>query len=97
MSGNNILGLFDKKSIIPCIILVSNRILENDYKAVVLHELGHSLGLEHNEGINGIDTLMYPSIDLGSNHITFRDGQQFCKLYHCDPNKLKYQKEPFHF
>lgn len=100
------LGFYDKRTFIRSIVLVSQRIAPEDYKTVVLHELGHSLGLEHNSGIDGMDTLMYPSrnitidditIKSSSDHLTLIDGIQFCKLYHCNPKELQYQKEPFHF
>jgi len=104
------LGLYDKQTIIPSILLVNQRINNEDYKSVVMHELGHSLGLEHIKGTNGLDTLMYPSrytmyqmnaghqelIKSGADHLTLKDGQQLCKLYHCDASKLKYQEEPLH-
>lgn len=93
---NTTLGYFDTKSYLPHIALVTDRIKDNDYYAVVLHELGHSLGLSHNEGIDNVGTLMFPSIDFGSEHITMTDGKKFCGLYHCNPMKLKYKEEPFH-
>lgn len=104
--GNKTLGFFNENAALPCISLVTDRLSLETYKAVVLHELGHSLGLRHLEGLENIDTLMFPYtsilinktvIPTGSEHITLRDGRQFCKLYHCDPNTLKYQEEPFHF
>ncbi len=83
------LGYFDPKSPLPYISLVQDRLDDSNYKAVVLHELGHALGLEHIEGEEGILTLMYPYVDLGADHITKKDLEQFCKLYHCDVKKLK--------
>lgn len=82
-SKNLILGLYSKKSGLNTIELVSNRINDKDYKNVVLHELGHALGLKHNEGWRGINTLMYPSIDLSANYITPTDLENFCKIYNC--------------
>lgn len=87
---NTTLGYFDTKSYLPHIAIVSERITDRDYYPVVLHELGHSLGLTHNEGIENVGTLMFPSIDFGSEHITMTDGKKFCRLYHCDPMKLHY-------
>jgi predicted Zn-dependent protease len=102
-NNGDTLGFYDRKSIIPSIALVSERISNEDYTATIMHELGHSLGLVHSKEAG---TLMYPSrnfmfngiiLTIASDHITFEDGQKFCELYHCDPKQLKYQEEPFHF
>lgn len=85
-SHNEALGLYINYRTITTIELVTSRI--NDLRSVALHELGHALGLKHNKGIEGVNTLMYPSIDLGSDHITKIDLQSFCNLHHCDINKL---------
>jgi len=82
------LGFFNGNRGIAYIGLVENRIPSDDMEAVVLHELGHSLGLEHNEGIDGIGTLMYPNINYGADHITNTDLDNFCKIYGCDPKRL---------
>jgi hypothetical protein len=84
-AGNNV-GFYDVKYMVPYIGLIPSRIDDKDYKAIVLHELGHSLGLEHNEDEPG--TLMYPSIDVGADYITDIDLQHFCKIYKCDASKL---------
>jgi hypothetical protein len=81
------LGYFDDHDL-DNINLVDERIMEKDYNAVIMHELGHSLGMDHIKGIDGIGTLMYPSIDHGSEHITNTDLYYFCKLYHCDSRKF---------
>lgn len=78
------LGFFDPNSRIPLIYLVSTRLTYINYVAVVLHELGHAIGLEHNEDISGIGTLMYPTISLAAPYITAIDLHNFCKLYHCN-------------
>ena len=85
---NLILGFYNNENGWPYIALVTSRLDENDFKSVVLHELGHSLGLEHNKGVNGIGSLMYPSIEGAATHITNRDLDNFCKLYKCDSKKL---------
>jgi hypothetical protein len=84
--GSN-MGFYDTKYRVPYIGLIPARIDDKDYMTVVMHELGHSLGLSHDEEP---DTLMYPSTDVGANTITDRDLQNFCKLYHCDATKLYY-------
>ncbi len=83
-SDGETLGYFDISSKIPLIYLVSERLEDKNYVAVVLHELGHALGLEHNEDLDGIGTLMYPNISLAAPHITSYDLNNFCKLYHCN-------------
>jgi hypothetical protein len=86
--GENTLGYYTKMEYIQYIGLISGRIDDDDFDVVVLHELGHALGLEHVRGIDGVGTLMFPSVDLGSDHITNNDIENFCKLYKCDPKKL---------
>jgi len=87
------LGFYNHDSILPYIALVDERISRQDYDAVILHELGHALGLEHIKSFDGIGTLMYPSIDLASDHITMTDLKQFCQLYHCEASKY-YDVQP---
>lgn len=84
LSNNTILGLYTRKYEIGIIELVVSRISDEDYKTVVMHELGHALGLDHNLGLDGIFTLMSPSIDGCSNHITQKDLDNFCQFYHCN-------------
>lgn len=83
------LGYYDESMPVPIVYLVSERIKDKDYKTVVLHELGHSLGLIHNESIFAIGTLMFPNINSCANKITLYDLKKFCKLYHCNANELK--------
>lgn len=85
---DNTLGLCSPNGAVPNIKLVSSRITDKEYKTVVEHELGHSLGLKHNKGIEGVDTLMYPAVDYGADHITKEDLVNLCKMYHCDASKL---------
>lgn len=88
-SNYSTLGYYDESFPVPIIYLVSDRMKGKEYVMVVLHELGHALGLDHNENIWEVGTLMYPNIALGSKHITLYDLKKFCKLYRCDVNKLK--------
>jgi hypothetical protein len=88
-SNYSTLGYYDESFPVPIIYLVSDRMTGKEYVTVVLHELGHALGLEHNENIWEVGSLMYPSLDLGSRHITPYDLKKFCKLYRCNANKLK--------
>jgi len=94
--GNQTLGVYEKRGL-PHITIVGERVNYNNFKEIMLHELGHSLGLEHLEGLENIDALMFPYTDMninglivptGSDHITSKDVKQFCELYHCDPAHL---------
>lgn len=89
---HNTLGYFNNDRGLDYIALVDQRISEHDFNAVVMHELGHSLGLAHPDSDEhpeiGIGSLMYSTIDAGSNHITALDLKQFCQLYHCDSSKF---------
>lgn len=90
LSRDTILGYYNDYGFIPYIALVSSRLNHKKYHtSVILHELGHSLGLNHNKDSDGENTLMYPSVDKGSNHITQIDLINFCLLYKCDPSKFK--------
>lgn len=93
---NNHLAYYARNGVIPYIGVIPERIPEKDYRTVMLHELGHSLGLSHNEGINGIGTLMYPSVDVESNYISHTDLENFCKLYGCDASQLQDEQETPH-
>ncbi|HEY5267643.1 MAG TPA: matrixin family metalloprotease [Candidatus Saccharimonadales bacterium] len=81
------LGYFHDEGYIPYIGLIDSRIDSKNYTQVILHELGHALGLDHINGIEGIDTLMYHSLEFGNRHITVTDLKYFCMKYHCDAGK----------
>jgi Matrixin len=86
------LAYYNGRGTAPMIGIVEERIANfEDFQQVILHELGHSIGLKHNEGIEGIDTLMYPNIDLASRLITQDDLINVCKLYKCDPDQLQHE------
>lgn len=90
------LGYCNSLGDITYIAMVADRLEDETYRPVMLHELGHSLGLRHNEGDSGVGTLMYPSVNNGSSYITKTDLVNFCKLYRCDPTKLQDQEELLH-
>lgn len=84
---NYTLGYYSNNNVIPNIVIVAERLdSERLYKEVVLHELGHSLGLEHDHEASGIGTLMYPSVDKQSESITPTDVFNYCKIHHCLKN-----------
>lgn len=76
-----ILGYYDENSIINSILIVSSRLDDLSYQSVVMHELGHALGLKHIH--DDKHALMYPSITYIPTNITQRDMVSFCKLYDC--------------
>lgn len=97
LGATSILAYYNTKDEIPTISVVEGRIPDKQYKNIIMHELGHSLGLEHQGSFNDIGTLMYPyvyihigslTIDTTYNKISFRDLVQFCTLYYCNPNEL---------
>lgn|SRR5574337_317525 len=86
------LGYFNDHGVLSSISLVDSRITDSQFTGVVLHELGHYLGLQHPNSDEhpeiGVGSLMYSNVDLGSSHITVEDMKQFCNLYHCDWKKF---------
>ena len=73
----------------PIIAVVDERITTiYTFEKVMMHEIGHSLKMEHLTGENGEFTLMYPDTLLMSEKITEKDMAMFCGIYDCDPRKL---------
>ena len=88
LKKGTVCGYHDNEEVIETIKIVAKRLTNKNYEEVVLHELGHALGLPHNHGVEGIGTLMYPTLEWGANHITNTDLKNFCVIYHCDASKL---------
>jgi len=89
-------AFFRLKSPIPTLAYAGDRLTDDDFMKVTMHELGHTLKLEHMEGPANAGHLMYPMVGLMSNGITKEDLMQFCTIWHCDANKLKYEEESLH-
>lgn len=80
---NHTLGIYNGSMTIPTIFVVNARITNTVlYKKVVLHELGHALGLEHNEETT--DAIMYHSLDKAPDALSSNDINDFCKKYICE-------------
>ena len=80
LNDSSTLGFYTTENSINEIGLIPDRFSFRTYKPVILHELGHSLGLQHNEDIG---TLMYPYMDLAADDITEEDLKNFCVIYQC--------------
>src|ERR1700722_3199194 len=80
------LGFYERGKFISTIWIIMNRIRDEDeFIAVVMHELGHSIGLDHttHEG-----TLMYPYVSADC--VTQYDLQKFCNIYGCDSEQMNF-------
>lgn len=61
------------------ILILSNK---NRVHSVMLHEMGHALGLQHDD--KKYNTIMHP--DALSSCITDHDAETLCRIYGCVPN-----------
>lgn len=67
------------------IMLVANRIANDNYYALSLHELGHAFNLHHNDSR---DAVMFRHLDEGAKNITRNDLISFCNEYGCNEKEL---------
>jgi hypothetical protein len=82
--GGNAVGLTDLYgylSSVPTVYIARDRIgSDEEYRSVVEHELGHTIGLMHDTDPNA---LMWPYNNGTSACISVSDLKQFCGLYEC--------------
>ncbi len=81
--GGKIVGFYDDESRQTSILLVTDRLDSlKKLKSIILHEIGHSLGLKH---IKHKNTIMHSTQSKSSDDITIKDLEEFCNLYYCEP------------
>lgn len=81
-----VLGYFLTEFGVQNILLVPGRMLgDSYYRAVIIHEMGHSIGLPH---MDEDDTIMAPSMDRSAYHLSKKDMDWMCRVYYCDSEKL---------
>lgn len=81
-----VLGYYLAELDTQTIILVPDRMRGRDYyRSVIMHEMGHSIGLSHLDVDN---TIMVSSMDRAGNHLTKNDIEWFCRVYYCNYEDL---------
>lgn len=89
--ARTIIGYCERDKVPINILIVTDRIDSKEtFISVVIHELGHSLGMNHNPVKY---TLMYHTIDYSSYHITYEDMILFCDIYKCKANEMNIIKD----
>lgn len=73
-------GYFYLKNQVSTILLVDDR-LDGEVKATTIHEVGHSLGLDH---IDLDGAIMNKTINIYTGNITIDDIEALCQKYYCN-------------
>lgn len=62
---------------------------KRDFYETTLHEIGHALGLDHDDApAHEHKQVMNKHSDLSSDHLTCLDMRAFCRVWDCNPNNL---------
>lgn len=80
-----VLGYTNSKCGSKWIALFVDRSEKQKFRTVMLHEFGHLIGMQH---LPIVGTIMYPSVDKGTNCITQIDLAQFCSMWKCRPEQM---------
>ena len=85
LTDNGTLGYFHYKYDVQAIVVLPERMRGLDYyRAVFMHEMGHSIGISHSDDK---DSVMYPTMNEVF-HLTKNDVTWFCRAYYCDASGL---------
>lgn len=77
------------------ILLEATDVSKRDFAQTVLHEIGHAVGLDHDEDMSHRkQTTMMSHTDDSSDHLTCRDMRSFCEVWQCDANTFDLCKKP---
>lgn len=86
IASNVILGYFLAGDQTKNIMLIPDRMIGYDYyRAVIIHEMGHAIGLGHIKDDDS--TVMYKFMSL-TYHLTKKDINWLCRVYNCDASLL---------
>lgn len=94
---NSTLAFYTTRYPLPTIVLIPERIEDeegyyddNYYRTVIIHEIGHAIGLDHVSTTE--NSIMYPTAgEDGPFFLTDADMKNFCLVYYCSPEQLKSQ------